>query len=109
MRASAADLLHAVAEEMAAMRREMTALEALAGDLIALAAPAQRTAALTRVQALDDLGQRLEALAGVIRATALGEPPEQALSRVPLAALVSRLGGGPLDALAPSGDIHLFD
>lgn len=109
-------LLTALSAELAAMRATVAALDFLMLDHVRLVAPADRAGVLVRAQAVDALGQQLQALRDLSLTLAEGAPIPAALDRIPLADLADRLRKTVLnhEVAAPSapalpGDLALFD
>jgi len=115
-----APLMTAIADELAAVRHGVEAVAGLVGELVATSHGQARDRAVTEAQGLDLASQRLDALAGLIRALGRGATPQQALGELTLSDMARRLApaagvvvsdadpdlGG---AAAASGDLLLFD
>jgi hypothetical protein len=114
MQRSMAQVLQAMAGEMAALAQEAERLQALTGALIGDGADA---AVIEDAQALDALTQRLSALAGLLARFGNDVPVgwrldiAPALTGVNLSDLAARIGhpvAAPSQAVAPTGDCELF-
>jgi methionine synthase I (cobalamin-dependent) len=114
MRRSMAQVLQAMAREMAALAQEAERLQALTGALVGGGADA---ALIEDAQALDALTQRLSALAGLLARIGQDAPAgwrldiAPALAGVTLSDLAARIGhpvAAPSQAVAPTGDCELF-
>jgi hypothetical protein len=114
MRRAMAQVLQAVALEMAAAAQEAERLQALTGALMRGGADA---AAVEDAQALDALTQRLSALAGLLARLGQDAPEDwrldiaPALAGVTLSDLAARIGNpvaAPSQAVAPTGECELF-
>jgi hypothetical protein len=114
MQRSMAQVLQALALELADAAREAERLQALAGALMRDGASA---AAIEDAQALDALTQRLSALAGLLARLGQNAPEDWRLDIAPaLAALtlsdmatrISHPVETPSQAVAPTGDCELF-
>ena len=114
MQRDLAQVLRAVALEMAALAQEAERLQALAGALMRDAADA---AAVEDAQALDALTQRLSALAGFLARIGEDAPEDwrldiaPALAGVTLSDLAARIGhpvATSSQAVAPTGECELF-
>ncbi|WP_295709930.1 hypothetical protein, partial [uncultured Brevundimonas sp.] len=115
MPAADAALLNAVADELEDLRAGVDAISHLLGDLVRRVPPAERLEVMSDAQRLDEITQRLQALSGLARAVAAGEPPELAVAAIPLSDMAQRLRPAvrrPADDAAPdpaaSGDLQLF-
>ncbi|MBU1345614.1 MAG: hypothetical protein KKA16_01540 [Alphaproteobacteria bacterium] len=105
-------LLNAVSDELAEMRVQLDDLAELTSELIAHCPPNLRASALSRLQALDLLAQRLDGLSGFSAALGVGVPVDTALQALTLSDLSDRLGGrvDPSASAPPmDGDVTLFD
>lgn len=109
------DLLSGLADELASMIPVVAGLSALVFDH-AIKAPAEdRPRILTQAQAVDDLGQRLDALSNLATALSRGVPVNAALDALPLAEVAGRLRIAALglrpatDNDPASGELVLFD
>lgn len=115
MPAADAALLDAVADELEDLRAGVDAISHLLGDLVRRVPPAERLEVMSDAQRLDEITQRLQALSGLARAVAAGEPPELVVAAIPLSDMAQRLRPAvrrPADDAAPdpaaSGDLQLF-
>lgn len=109
-------LLSGVSHELALMLPMVEGLSALVMDHAVQADAAQRPRILAEAQAVDDLGQRLQALVRLTQAVAEGEAPDAAVDAILLADLATRLRSAlrgetvpPHIAAAASGDLMLFE
>lgn len=101
--------------ELADMMETVDSLTSLVTEHARQTPADRRSAVLVKAQAIDELHQTLDSLRALAGALSNGAPVEDALARVPLAALADRLQSGfmPTPAgRAPvegSGDLVLFD
>ncbi len=105
-------LLTAVSDELAEMRTQLDDLAKLTSELIAHCPPGLRASALSRLQVLDLMTQRLDGLSGFSAALGVGVPVDTALQALTLSDLSDRLGGRiDTSPCAPptAGDVTLFD
>nr|WP_314433199.1 hypothetical protein [uncultured Brevundimonas sp.] len=106
-----AALLRAVAEALMQARGRIDGVEAMVSDLIGQTAPENRAPALVQAQALDVLGQEIEALSGVLHRLGQGDAPDLAVDATPLSDLSARLGavvGLSRDHTSDTNEIELF-
>ncbi|NJC39813.1 hypothetical protein GGQ87_000071 [Brevundimonas alba] len=113
--AQTTSLLSALSSEFATMRETVDGLAGLVLDHARVVATADRAGVLVQAQAIDALGQRLQALEDLSRGVAEGHPIAAALDLVPLTDLADRLRGPVLNLgdvtpqSAMAGDLALFD
>ena len=107
-------MLSGLAEELAAMMPLVEGLSGLVLDHAIKADAHDRARILTQAQAVDDLGQRLEALRDLMAALSRGMPVDAALHAMPLAEVAARLRAAALGARTTPdddpgrGDLVLF-
>lgn len=108
-------LLSALSAELADMRDTVGSLAVLVADYVRLTEGEARGRALVEAQAIDELGQRLEALSAVTDSVARGGDLVPVLDAVTLADLARRLRAAvlPTHHAAPvvadvAGDLMLF-
>jgi hypothetical protein len=105
----------ALATELAHASAGVDQLAVLVCDYVRDRLDHDRPAAVQEAQALDAVGQHLQALCELARALARGEPIETAIDAVPLADLANRLratthSSAPVATPAPTaGELVLFD
>lgn len=102
-------LMSAIGSELAEVRAMVDDLSALASNLITRCPPQCRADAIARAQAFDLVIQRLDVLGGLMADIGSGTPSETALQSIPLSEIATRLTGRGGGAIAPSGDLMLFD
>lgn len=109
-------LLSGLSHELALMVPLVEGLSGLVMDHAVQADAADRPRILVQAQAVDDLGQRLQALVQLTQAVAKGAAPDTAVDDVPLTALATRLRsalrgdpGTPAPAATSTGDLTLFE
>lgn len=116
MQAADRDIIAAMAAETADVRDQLDDLAGLVADLVRALPEGDRVSALTRAQSMDALGQRLDALSGLLQVVAGGACLRTAITGLPLSDMARRLGRAGADAdvlamtpVAASGDLILFD
>ncbi len=102
-------LLSAIGGELAEVRAMVDDLSLLASDMIIRCPPQFSAEAIARAQGFDSVIQRLDALGGLLADIGSGTPPETALQDITLSDIADRLAGREAGAVAPSGDLVLFD
>lgn len=106
-----AALLRAVADALLQARGRIDGIETMVGELIGQATPENRGPALVQAQALDVMGQEIEALSGILRRLGQGEALDKALDAAPLSDLSARLGavvGLTRDHAPDTNEVELF-
>lgn len=108
-------LFSGLSTELAAMMETVDSLTSLVTEHARLTPADRRSGVLVKAQAIDDLHQTLDSLRALSGALSNGAPVEDALARVPLAALADRLQStltpsppGLAPAASP-GDLILFE
>ena len=102
-------LMSAIGGELAEVRAMVDDLSVLTSDLITRCPPRFRAEAIARAPAFDLVIQRLDVLGGLMADIGSGTPSETALQGIPLSDIAERLTGRGPGAIAPSGDLVLFD
>ncbi len=103
------DLLDAMAAEATEARARLERSAAAVGDWVAALPHELRQDAVAGAQGFDEIGQRLEVLASLLKGLARGEDADALVAAAPLADMAARLAGAPSTAPATSGDLLLFE
>lgn len=104
-------LLSALAGETADLRTRLDGVAELVSALVRGLPDAERPAALAPAQALDLMGQRLDALTLLLEGLSSGREPAQLIAAITLSDMAARLGADPAKppVSTAAGDVVLFE